>query len=63
MVHATAKGGFLAPTRAWLLHMGEKIDYSPKVGRKKSTYLCIITDSILTMFCFRRERDDRRRLF
>lgn len=34
MVHATAKGGFLAPTKAWLLHMGEKVEYDPKVSLK-----------------------------
>ena len=38
MVHATAKGGFLAPTKAWLLHMGEKIEYDPKVSCKYSYF-------------------------
>ena len=38
MVHATAKGGFLAPTKAWLLHMGEKVEYDPKVSCKYSYF-------------------------
>ena len=38
MVHATAKGGFLAPTKAWLLHMGEKVEYDPKVSLKYSYF-------------------------
>lgn len=29
-VYATAKGGFLAPTRAWLLHMGNKVETEQK---------------------------------
>ena len=40
MVHATAKGGFLAPTKAWLLHMGEKVEYDPKVSCKYSYFNC-----------------------
>jgi len=35
---ATAKGGFLAPTQAWLSHMGEKLDFksrSPSPSRRE----------------------------
>ena len=50
MVHATAKGGFLAPTRAWLLHMGEKIDYEPKVGKERLDFDIMTLYSLTSIF-------------